>query len=482
MERAAAGSPTPERTPTPRPTRTSTPTPTGTPTTQPSWFNATEVPWEATAAPIATRTTPLPFGAVDHLIATATGTAIAAQTAAPVATERAAHTATAVLAIAAQATSTAHATQVLAEQASHATATATVQDEERSAAAEQERAIQAIVARMRLPGPTDGESPSAPPGTVLPTPIPIRYAGIPTASREAGWVNATTLWLGVPHRSQFDDTLYAPTNCGPTSLGMILEAYGLTGYPTDAIRGEVNRISGDFNPDNGTSLVAIALVAQRAGLYPMDLFQRPGVFKRWTIDDVRAHLRAGRPIITLARYADLPGNSSLAGDINHYIVLSGLSGDQIIYNDSAYSQGRGRGLLISPEALQRAWANSNLPGHAVAFALNPGGDGLLSPMARQPAAEDGAENGADIALDDAALLELRGLARAAEFDDPAVLPGTIDLATMAAGPSGSLVLVAHTDHQQPPLSTAAVALLALLAYSVLTLGLVLMRLRHPQPG
>src|SRR5205814_716831 len=70
-------------------------------------------------------------------------------------------------------------------------------------------------------------------------------------------------------------------------------------------------------------------------------------------------------------------NSYFEGDTNHYIVLSGLSGDNLIYNDAAYFRGVGRGLMISPEVLSRAWANSVIPGHAVAFALDAEGSGVL---------------------------------------------------------------------------------------------------------
>ena len=177
----------------------------------------------------------------------------------------------------------------------------------------------------------------------------------------------------MPHRTQFDATVYAQSNCGPTSLGMILEAYGLTNYPNDALRGEVNRIQGNSDPNQGTSLPAIAAVAQRAGLYPV------GLRMRWTIDDVRTSLKAGRPVILLTRYADLPGNGSFAGATNHFIVLSGLAGDQFIYNDAAYPQGRGSGLLIPAETLKRASANANVPGQGVAFALRADGAGLLQP-------------------------------------------------------------------------------------------------------
>jgi hypothetical protein len=390
--------------------------------------------------------------------------------------------------MAVDATSTVVVAVTLVEQAARATATSVTLDAAERAAAsafpqaqptqgsDQEAAISAMLSRMRLTGPADGERIAPPPGRILPTPIPIRYAGLPSVSREAEWVNASTLWLGVPHRTQFDDSLYGPTNCGPTSLGMVFEAYGLNGYPTDAIRGEVNRISGDFSPNNGTSLAAISLVAQRAGLHPMGLYQRPGSYKRWTIDDVYAHLKEGRPIITLTRYADLPGNSYYGSDINHYIVLSGLSGDQIIYNDAAYSQGRGRGLLISPDALQRAWANSNMPGHSIAFALNGSGDGLLSATARRAAGE--AESGEESTeMDEQLAIELRGLARAVMFDPPPVTAvGSEGEPVTAGGPLSSLVLSAHSD-VDPALPGAGFALLAVAGYSMLAVGLVLPRLR-----
>lgn len=237
------------------------------------------------------------------------------------------------------------------------------------------QSLPAFPGRMRIAGPIGGSSESiqtSTVGRVGPPPPPIRYAGVPAVSAEASWLGPGRLWLGVPHRSQFDGTFYAETNCGPASLGMILEAYGLR-YATDAIRGEVNRFQGDSNPDSGTSLGAVALVAQRAGLYPV------GLQRRWSIDDVRAHLTAGRPIITLVRFADLPGNSGSDLATNHYIVLTGLSGEQFIYNDSAYVQGAGRGLLIPADVLKRAWDNSVIPGQAVAFSLNSVGAGLLQP-------------------------------------------------------------------------------------------------------
>lgn len=187
----------------------------------------------------------------------------------------------------------------------------------------------------------------------------------------------TTLWLSIPHRSQYDRSPYAETNCGPASLGMILDAYGLR-YGTDPLRREVNRAQGTSDPEEGTALAAIAEVGRRAGLFPMGLYARPGVFKRWTLGELREQLEEGRPVITLVRYAALPG-ATLDLGLDHYIVLSGLAGDQFIYNDSSQPQGRGAGLLISREALQRAWQTTIIAGHAVAFARSPDGAGLFPP-------------------------------------------------------------------------------------------------------
>lgn len=277
--------------------------------------------------------------------------------------------------------------------------------------------------------PTSTATATARSTATFPAPPPVRYAGVPSASSAAGWVTPNMLWLAVPHRSQYDGTPYAITNCGPTSLGMVLEAFGLKDYPTDALRGEINRIQGIFSPDEGTSLPAIVAVAARAGLHPMGLYSRPGAYKRWTMEDLRAHLLEGRPIITLVLYAALPG-AVYDPATNHYIVLSGVSGDQFIYNDSAHPPGRGGGLLISPEQLRRAWDFSVIPGQAVAFALDAQGDGLLKPAAKPSEGEAAADPAAAEEEAESTLAELSvllGLLETASGEpgdlDPVIFPG-----------------------------------------------------------
>ena len=288
-------------------------------------------------------------------------------------------------------------------------------------------------------------SPTVTPTRVVPPPPPISYAGVPVASSTAGWISDSKLWLAVPHRSQFDSTVWAQSNCGPTSLAMIFEAYGLKGYSNEALRGEVNRLQGNSDPNQGTSLSAIAAVAQRAGLYPV------GLRSRWTLDDVRTSVRAGRPVILLTHYADLPGNGGYQGDINHYIVLSGLSGDQFIYNDPAYPQGRGAGLLIPAETLRRASADANVPGQGVAFALRADGAGLLQPdrlHGDDPGDEDieleDEQALIEAAMDDAAVESL-----VLDQDDVvAYVPGFVDESQLFPAPTPAA----------PPTLTAPLAL------------------------
>ncbi|MBM2810945.1 MAG: Peptidase 2 protein [Chloroflexi bacterium] len=243
---------------------------------------------------------------------------------------------------------------------------------------------------------------------------------------------------------------------------MVLDAYGLLGYGNDVLRGEINRLQGNDDPDEGTSLNAIASVARRAGLTPLDLFSVPETYKRWTVDDVRAHLSAGRPIITLVRFVDLPGNEQLDFVINHYIVLAGVSGDRFIYNDAAQPPGQGRDLLISPEALQRAWANSTIRNHAVAFALDAEGSGLLPSTSSD---EDDSAGGPGDGLD------TEGNALASEAD-LAMLANVSRVSAAPAAESGAVRTLAASDQQPRSSVVYLVALILMASLAAAALGVV----------
>jgi hypothetical protein len=148
---------------------------------------------------------------------------------------------------------------------------------------------------------------------------------------------------------------------------MVLGAFGVDVDPP-AVREYVNFLSGNLDPDSGTSLDHIARVAREAGLLTLDLYGGRG-YRAWDLDLVRHHISQGHPVITLARYQSLPGNGRSMADTDHYVVITGLSGDDFIYNDAAFAYNTGYGLLISGEDLERAWSFSSNPRHGVAIAL-----------------------------------------------------------------------------------------------------------------
>lgn len=188
------------------------------------------------------------------------------------------------------------------------------------------------------------------------------------------WVSADSTWLGVPFKSQIDGSEFADANCGPASLAMVLAAYGFDVHPA-AVRDHINYLTGHYALGTGTSLQSLALVAAEAGLTPR------GAGHQWTFDEIRESVRAGQPVITLVKYRDLPGNGASLAEFDHYIVITGVHGDDLIYNDAAFATTYGFNLLISRDALERAWSFASIPGHALAISL----DGELRPLAIAPA-------------------------------------------------------------------------------------------------
>ncbi|MFN0070423.1 MAG: C39 family peptidase [Chloroflexota bacterium] len=211
---------------------------------------------------------------------------------------------------------------------------------------------------------------------------PLRYAaGNNRLAAAKRWENGATVWLGVPFRTQMDGTYFSQVNCGPASLAMAMGAFGISLDP-HGIREYVNFISGNLDSDAGTSLDHIARVAREAGLRTLDLYSARG-YRTWDLNLVRQHVAQGHPVITLTRYQSLPGNGNSRFDTDHYVVITGLSGDDFIYNDPAFGSNAGYGLLISGPDLERAWVFSTIPGHALALASD--GDAQIPDWVRRRA-------------------------------------------------------------------------------------------------
>ena len=184
-----------------------------------------------------------------------------------------------------------------------------------------------------------------------------------TASQVRSLATETSLLLAVPFRTQIDGTAFSLVNCGPASLSMVLAAFGVDVDPP-SVRDYLNNLIGNYDTDTGTSLYVLARIAREAGL---TTFGTSSGFQNWTIDAIREQVRAGHPVITLTKYRFLPGHFGSVTDFDHYIVITGLAGEDFVYNDGAYSTEYGYNLLISPAQLQRAWAASSNPRHAMAI-------------------------------------------------------------------------------------------------------------------
>jgi Peptidase_C39 like family len=176
---------------------------------------------------------------------------------------------------------------------------------------------------------------------------------------------ASTVRLSVPYRTQLDGSLSSAANCGPTSVSMVLESFGVY-VPTAQARTLAMRAMGVYDPWGGTTLESLQSVAQTYGLQGLDLHEN-GRYKRWTLDDVRTHLRAGHPVIPELRYRMMPGREWLWISTDHYVVITGMIGDDFVINDPIGMDGHGE-RVITGQALLRAWMSSDFPGAGFAIA------------------------------------------------------------------------------------------------------------------
>ena len=174
------------------------------------------------------------------------------------------------------------------------------------------------------------------------------------------------VWLRVPYRSQLDGAPYSDANCGPVTVAMILDAFG-EGDAVDRLRAAALELQGEPGCDTcGLFIEHLARVAEARGVPTYGLWGRNAAWRRWTIEDIRAHLRDGHVVVPQVMYRMLPGraNASFWGD--HYVVVTGILGDRFIYNDPIDNDGTGFGRLISANALEAAMVGSAFP--RVAFA------------------------------------------------------------------------------------------------------------------
>ncbi|MCC7370007.1 MAG: C39 family peptidase [Chloroflexi bacterium] len=172
----------------------------------------------------------------------------------------------------------------------------------------------------------------------------------------------------MPFRTQKDGSRWQTSNCGPATLGMLLDGYGISGQETDDLRLRMHTYQGTVGMRTGTGLEHVAHVAEDCGLATHRLYNASGSYHTWSLDDIVAELRQGRPVMPLVRLYLVPGYESLAPRWGHYILLTGITPAGFTFSDSLKTDpAPGTTGLISASHLGLAMGNSHIPGQAAAF-------------------------------------------------------------------------------------------------------------------
>jgi uncharacterized protein YvpB len=200
----------------------------------------------------------------------------------------------------------------------------------------------------------------------------------PTDGAVKGRVEGSRLLLEVPMRSQFDGSEYQESNCGPTALAMVLDAFAVR-VQTPLLRNYANLLQGTRDPETGIALDYLAAIAEEAGLRPLGL-RRPGGYRAWTIDQIRAEVGQGHPVITLVKMRMLPYFAASRSEADHYVVVVGVDGENLLINDPAMPAEGGFRRAVTPAQLEAAWKASSIPGQAVAVAAGEGVPELKLPL------------------------------------------------------------------------------------------------------
>jgi LysM repeat protein len=153
-----------------------------------------------------------------------------------------------------------------------------------------------------------------------------------------------------PYRSQLDGSPFAEANCGPTAIGMALDAFGVSVAP-GTLRSQALSAQHMSGNGVGTLITALAQVIDENGLTAYGLRDDSGGLDHWSLDDLRAQIQKGRPVVVQVRYRALPGRGGAYYFGDHYILVTGVVGDGFLYNDPINVDGLGWDRVISGSAL-----------------------------------------------------------------------------------------------------------------------------------
>src|SRR3954464_4375239 len=149
----------------------------------------------------------------------------------------------------------------------------------------------------------------------------VRQAAAITGLR----IESPAFRLVVPFRTQKDGSRWQGSNCGPATLGMLLDGFGIADQATDDLRFRAHTYQGTVGMRTGTALDHIAHVAEDFGVGTHGLYNPDGSWHYWEIGDVVSELRQGHPVMPLVRLYQVPGYEGSLPRWGHYILLTGIA-------------------------------------------------------------------------------------------------------------------------------------------------------------
>jgi hypothetical protein len=244
--------------------------------------------------------------------------------------------------------------------------------------------------------------------------------------------------LDVPYVSQADGTPYEAVNCGPASVAMVLRALGV-GISVPEARAALSRARGVPGDYRGAALETLATVLAGESLRPVGLLPG-GRLTRWSPEAMREELYDGHPVIAEVRERLLPGHDAAGAGAEHYIVLVGVDGEDVLYHDPALPAPGEAPRKIPVVTLFAAMAANSRPFAAVAIAPSEGRYPVRLAAPAPPAATQAAP---------------------ADAPPPAVQPAAAPLPAAAPAPPAAVVQSGRW-WEHVPLAALALILLALL--------------------
>ncbi len=187
--------------------------------------------------------------------------------------------------------------------------------------------------------------------------------------------------LDVPYQSQLDGSPYEAANCGPTAVSMALAYYGVDASRWDVrvrameAQGSWVDSEGGYSDSYGTFVHALAAATETYGLRTYGLWQYDGYkvdsLRRWSPEDIRKALENGWPVIVETRYNRLPEHAGSNFDGDHYVIVTGASDDQFVYNDPYDPGTGGPDQVMTAGELANAMDGSSAPDAAFAVYRPP---------------------------------------------------------------------------------------------------------------